>query len=71
MDRNFFRRIELAFPVIDKKLQDRIMREGIQPYLDDNNQCWLMHADGTFKRRKRGQGKARCAQVELLKKLSH
>src|SRR4029078_9216425 len=30
MDRNFFRRIELCFPVLDKKLADRILAEGIK-----------------------------------------
>ncbi len=70
MDRNFFRRIELAFPVLDKKLADRIMKEGIQPYLEDNAQAWLMQPDGGFKRRKRTSGKGHCAQVELLKALA-
>ena len=70
MDRNFFKRIELAFPVLDKKLQERIMREGIKPYLEDNAQAWQMHADGHFKRRKRGRGAAHCAQVQLLKTLA-
>jgi len=70
MDRNFFRRIELAFPVLDKKLQDRIMKEGIQPYLDDNAQAWIMQPDGGFKRRKPGRSKRQCAQVGLLKTLA-
>jgi polyphosphate kinase len=70
MDRNFFRRIELCFPVLDKKLADRVVAEGIKPYLEDNGQAWQMQPDGTFKRRKRGTGKARCAQVDLLKKLA-
>jgi polyphosphate kinase len=69
MDRNFFRRIELCFPVLEKKLQDRVIREGIKPYLDDSAQAWEMEADGKFKRRKR-HGKAVCAQVELLKTLA-
>ena len=70
MDRNFFRRIELCFPVLDKKLADRIVAEGIKPYLVDNGQAWQMQPDGAFKRRKRGNGKAHCAQVDLLKKLA-
>jgi polyphosphate kinase len=69
MDRNFFRRIELCFPVLDKKLADRIVREGIQPYLDDVGQAWIMHDDGSFKRRK-GKGKQKSAQVELVKALA-
>ena len=70
MDRNFFRRIELAFPVQDAKLARRIVREGLKPYLDDNSQSWEMRGDGTYVRRKRGRGKKRCAQVELLATLA-
>jgi polyphosphate kinase len=70
MDRNFFRRIELAFPVVDRKLARRIVREGLKPYLDDNQQSWEMRPDGTYVRRKRGRGKKRCAQVELLAALA-
>ena len=66
MDRNFFRRIELAFPVEDPKLARRIVREGLKPYLDDNTQAWEMQPDGTYQRRKRGRGRKRCAQAELL-----
>ena len=70
MERNFFRRIELCFPVLDPKLQRRILREGIKPYLEDNAQAWAMQPDGSFKRLRRGRGKRRCAQVELLKQLA-
>ena len=47
-----------------------IVAEGIKPYLADNGQAWQMQPDGAFKRRKRGNGKAHCAQVDLLKKLA-
>ncbi len=70
MDRNFFRRIELAFPVSDKKLARRIVREGLKPYLNDNVQSWEMRSDGTYVRLKRGRGKKRCAQLELLAELA-
>ena len=33
MDRNFFRRIELAFPVVDAKLARRVVGEGLAPVL--------------------------------------
>jgi polyphosphate kinase len=46
MDRNFFRRIELCFPVLDPALKRRVIREGLQPYLDDNCQAWEMGPDG-------------------------
>jgi polyphosphate kinase len=66
MDRNFFRRIELAFPIVDRKLARRIVSEGLKPYLDDNAQSWEMRPDGTYARRKRGRGRKRAAQAELL-----
>jgi polyphosphate kinase len=69
MDRNFFRRIELAFPILDAKIRKRIVDEGLKPYLADNVQAWDMQPDGSYKRAKRGSKKARSAQQELLAKL--
>jgi polyphosphate kinase len=37
MERNFFRRIELAFPILDPKLKKRVITEGLKFYLADNN----------------------------------
>jgi len=70
MDRNFFKRIELAVPVLDAKARRRLMREGLKPYLDDNVQAWDMQPDGSWKRARRGRGKAYSAQRELLKTLA-
>ncbi|HXN15115.1 MAG TPA: polyphosphate kinase 1 [Usitatibacter sp.] len=70
MDRNFFRRIELCYPILDAKLKRRVVREGLKPYLADNVQAWDMQPDGIFKRKKRGRVKAFCAQIYLQKKLS-
>ena len=67
MDRNFFRRIELCFPVLDPALKRRVIREGLQPYLDDNAQAWVMNPDGGYERLKpRKGGRRRSAQEELL-----
>jgi polyphosphate kinase len=70
MDRNFFRRIELCFPILDTKLKRRVVREGMKPYLVDNTQAWDMQSDGSFKRARRGRGKASGAQAALLKTLA-
>ncbi|HEX9396801.1 MAG TPA: polyphosphate kinase 1 [Burkholderiales bacterium] len=70
MDRNFFRRIELCFPVLDPALKKRVMREGLQPYLDDNCQAWDMAADGSYAQPVPRRGKRRSAQDELLFSLS-
>ncbi len=57
MDRNFFRRIETGFPLLDPKLKKRVINEGLKPYLKDNMLTWEMQPDGTYKRRaKRGKG---------------
>jgi polyphosphate kinase len=66
MGRNFFRRIELCFPVLDPALKRRVIREGLQPYLDDNVQAWQMDADGACTRVRPRRGRPRSAQEELL-----
>jgi polyphosphate kinase len=66
MGRNFFRRIELCFPVLDPALKQRVIREGLQPYLDDNVQAWQMDSEGSYTRVKPRRGRPRSAQEELL-----
>ncbi|MGH8686414.1 MAG: polyphosphate kinase 1 [Burkholderiales bacterium] len=66
MGRNFFRRIELCFPVLDPALRRRVIREGLQPYLDDNCQAWLMDAEGGYTLARPRRGRRRSAQEELL-----
>jgi polyphosphate kinase len=66
MSRNFFRRIELCFPVLDPALKRRVIREGLQPYLDDNVQAWQMDSGGAYTRVKPRRGRPRSAQEELL-----
>ncbi len=69
MERNFFRRIELCFPVLDKKLARRVIKEGLRIYLADNSQAWEMDSDGRY-HRKSSRGKvARSAQEQLLELL--
>ncbi len=69
MERNFFRRIELAFPVLDKKLKRRVISEGLQIYLTDNLQSWDMDTDGNYHPRRGSRSKPRCAQSELIELL--
>src|SRR4051812_10116272 len=67
MARNFFRRIELCFPVLDATLKKRVIREGLLPYLDDNSQAWVMNAEGNYERlRARKGSKSHAAQEELI-----
>jgi polyphosphate kinase len=66
MDRNFFRRVELAFPVRDRKLKLRVMREGLQAHLRDNALAWLMKPDGSYVIRRTHGAKRRASQELLL-----
>ena len=70
MDRNFFRRIELAFPVLDPELKRRVIREGLQAYLDDVSQAWTMNAEGGYEAPAPRRGRPRVVQEELLRALA-
>jgi polyphosphate kinase len=70
MDRNFFRRIEVCFPILDKKLKRRVIDEGLKSYLQDNCQAWEMEADGRYRRAAAERGIQRCAQASLLRELA-
>jgi polyphosphate kinase len=67
MDRNFFRRVEVAFPVNDRRLKRRVIAEGLSVFLGDNQTAWLMQSDGHYKRRRPGKS-TRNAQMGLLTK---
>ena len=69
MDRNFFRRIEVCFPVLDEKLKKRVLDEGLKSYLKDNVQAWEMDCNGFYHRKARGRCTISCAQTELLQQL--
>ncbi len=70
MDRNFFRRIEVCFPVLDKKLKRRVIDEGLKAYLQDNCQAWEMDADGHYHQKHVERGTEKCAQRVLLQELA-
>lgn len=70
MSRNLFRRIEVAFPVLDRALKRRVMAEGLNPYLKDNTNAWELEPDGHYQRRKpRGKQQPFGAQQYLMKTL--
>jgi polyphosphate kinase len=70
MGRNFFRRVEVAFPVRDRRLKARVLSEGIAVHLRDNSSAWVMDASGGYTRRRpRGQ-RIVVSQKALLTKLA-
>jgi polyphosphate kinase len=48
MNRNMLRRIELAWPVTDPALRQRIIDECLSAYLHDTKDAWLLHPDGRY-----------------------
>ena len=47
MERNLSNRIEVCFPIIKKKLSNRIIGE-METYLNDQTQSWDLQADGNY-----------------------
>jgi polyphosphate kinase len=50
MPRNFFRRIEVMFPVVQEKLMRRIVDEVLEAALADNVKARVLQSDGTYER---------------------
>jgi polyphosphate kinase len=48
MDRNFFRRVEIAFTVQQPDLKKRVIEEAFTDALRDNQRAWLQQSDGTY-----------------------
>ena len=65
MERNFFRRVEVAFPIQRPSHRQRIL-EDLTRYLDDNSQAWTLLSDGRYERLSPGNERPRSAQSELL-----
>jgi polyphosphate kinase len=70
MDRNFFRRVEVCFPILDSKLKKRVLDEGLKAYMRDNTQAWEMDGEGRYKRRISRSTQWHSAQFELLTQLA-
>jgi polyphosphate kinase len=69
IERNFFRRVEVCFPIGVKKLRDRVVKE-LGYYLEDNTQAWELQSDGTYRRVIVGEGEEPfSAQLALLEEL--
>jgi polyphosphate kinase len=66
MERNFFRRVEIAFPIQRDTHRQRILRD-LNLCLQDNVQAWELQADGSYKRVvRKPDEKPIIAQSEML-----
>ena len=69
MERNFFRRVEIFFPIEDPELKKRIFEESFENYFNDNSQAWLLRKDGSYSLFK-NEKKLHSAQETLLTKFT-
>jgi polyphosphate kinase len=62
MQRNFDRRVEIAFPVIEPQLQAKL-KQILEIQLGDTVKGWSMQPDGSYVRnRNNGSTHARCQE---------
>jgi len=50
MNRNMMRRVELAWPITDPVLRQRIIDECLVASLHDHRDAWLLSSDGSYQR---------------------
>jgi polyphosphate kinase len=67
MERNFFRRVEVAFPILEAELRSRIL-EDLELYLRDDAGAWLLGADARYTRAPQRGPVAVSAQLALLER---
>lgn len=66
MTRNLHYRVEVCFPIEEKRTSDSVIAYGLLSYLADNTQAWVLQSDGSYKRAKAGTLKPRSAQLHIL-----
>ena len=72
MNRNMLRRVELAWPVEDAAIRQRVIDECLVAYLHDNVDAWNLNADGHYTRvqavkPKRASNKVAASTPEVVK----
>ena len=70
MTRNMTRRVELAWPVWELSLRQRLIDECLLAYLHDTRNAWTLDADGKYRRVEKQGRKPQSAQALLMQKYS-
>jgi polyphosphate kinase len=67
MNRNMLRRVEIAWPVLDPHLRQRLIDECLLAYLGDTEDAWSLKANGKYEKTSLGQEKiTHSAQQALM-----
>ena len=48
MSRNMIRRVEIAWPILNAAMQNRVLEECLLPYLEDTEDAWVLAENGTY-----------------------
>jgi polyphosphate kinase len=65
MDRNFSKRVEIAFPIHSTTLKARILADALEIHLEDRAGTWIMQADGDYQQTPT-EGHGYSAQLDIL-----
>lgn len=65
MRRNLYNRVEVVFPILDRGLQEQVLRL-LATYLDDNQLAWELDADGVYHRSTPAPGEAPSACQDVF-----
>lgn len=49
MERNLYKRVETAFPLLDREVRERVLRE-LQAYVEDTARSWELDSSGNYRR---------------------
>ena len=66
MPRNFFRRIEVVFPIEDGNLRERVRGELLETILQDNVKARFLRRDGAYTRKRVRAAAAHRSQSEFV-----
>jgi polyphosphate kinase len=66
MERNLFKRVEIAFPLLDKRIRAQVT-EQLMAYIHDSTQSWTLRDDGSYVQ---VVGGGKPVQVRLLEQLT-
>ncbi len=70
MPRNFYRRVEILFPIQNESLREKLRREVIEPVLADNCRARDLDSQGVYRRRRPAEGEAeRDSQAVVVDRL--
>jgi len=65
--RNLHRRVEVCFPIENKKLKQQVIRKGLRVPLSESRFGWRLQRDGSYRRiQSRGKTEAISSQEKLL-----